>query len=344
MNKILYLFDEQFVKDYLSKKLLPLYPDFVGVKSVKIVPHKKLIWDITYHVVIEFNTVFVTKSKKTKRLSIFCSAHDHEPRLDFYKALKFLWQNGFGEGDLSIPHPLFFSKHFNALFYRGVNGKNLYYYIKKNDRAEVGTIVPKAAYWFAKLHQLKTYEHLNFNEANSRIETVMPGIKHLKERIPQDYPQYAPIFLTIYNAINKKEKDFLASTDKRWLIHGDAHPENIICMGKTKIGMIDFSDFCSADFARDLGAFLQQIGYMINRKIGNIDYAKSMQQLFIKSYCQNAKIKIDAELQSRIDNYYNWTAMRTATYFLIKDQPDPERALPLIKEVAERIGIERELD
>jgi len=31
--------------------------------------------------------------------------------------------------------------------------------------------------------------------------------------------------------------------------------------------------------------------------------------------------------------------MRTATHFLIKDQPAPDRALPLIKEVAERLNL-----
>ncbi len=339
MNKILYLLDEEFVERYLSKKVLRLYPDFIGIKKIKIIPHKKLIWETTYHVVFEYETTFLTKYKKSKKLSIFCSAHSNEPRLDFYKALKFLWQHGFGKGHLSIPHPLFFSKGFNALFYRGVSGKNLYYYIKKNDKAEIESIIAKAAFWFAKLHKLKTYGHLIFNEPNSRIETVLPGMRHILERIKKDYPQYAETFLMIYKTIDKQEKDFLASTDKRWLIHGDAHPENIIRMSRDKIGVIDFSDFCVSDFARDLGSFIQQVGYMSNRKIGDVTYTKKLQKLFLDSYFRNAKIKMNDDLKNRIDNYYNWTTMRTATHFLIKDGPDPERALPLIKEVADRLKI-----
>jgi thiamine kinase-like enzyme len=339
MNKILHLLDEQFVKDYLSRKMLQFYPGFSRIEKIKIIPHKKLIWETTYHVVIEYETTFINKDGGSETLPIFCSAHDHESRLDFYKALKFLWQHGFGDGDLSIPHPLFFSKGFNALFYRGVNGKNLYYYIKKNDRAEIKIIIAKAAFWFAKLHKLETYGHLIFNEANSRIETVLPGIKHILTKVAQDYPQYTDIFSTIYGTINKQEKDFLASTDQRWLVHGDAHPENIICMGRTKIGVIDFSDFCSSDFARDLGSFIQQLGYMSNRKIGDEKYAKKIQKLFLDSYLENAKIKLDKNLQARIDNYYNWTTMRTATHFLIKDGPEPDRAVPLIREVAGRLNI-----
>lgn len=339
MNKILHLLDEQFVKDYLSKKILQFYPDFVAIKKIKILPHKKLIWETTYHVVFEYETTFIMKNKRTKNLSIFCSAHSNEPRLDFYKALKFLWQHGFGKGDLSIPHPLFFSKGFNALFYRGVSGRNLYYYIKKDDRVKIESTIIKAAFWFAKLHGLETYGHLVFNKPNSRIESVFPGMPHILERVAQDYLQYSSTFSEIYNCINQKEKDFLASTEKRWMVHGDAHPENIICMGKTKIGMIDFSDFCSADFARDLGSFIQQLGYMCNRKIGDEQYTKKLQKLFLDSYIKNAKIKLDDDLQSRIDNYYNWTTMRTATHFLIKDGPEPDRAVPLIKEVADRLNI-----
>lgn len=339
MNKINYLLDEQFVKAYLTKKLLPIYKDFAAIDSVKIIPHKKLIWESTYHVVFEFATVFITKDGRREELPIFCSAHDHESRLDFYKSLKFLWQHGFGDGDLSIPHPLFYSQGFNALFYRGVTGENLYYYIKKNDLAEIESIIPKAALWFSKLHALPVDSNLHFNKINSRIETVMPGIAHILGKIKDDFPQYAQVCKEIYEIVDKKEKDFLAATDKRWLIHGDAHPENIIRMSRDKIAVIDFSDFCTADFARDLGSFIQQIGYMSNRKIGNAVYTKKLQDLFLTSYLDNAKIKLDDSLQDRIDNYYNWTAMRTATYFLIKDGVEPERAKPLVEEVMNRLGI-----
>ena len=342
MNKILHLLDEQFVKDYLGRKILPFYSDFVGIEKIEILPHKKMIWDFTYHVVFEYKTTFLTKAGVKKKIPIFCTAHDRESRLDFYKALKFLWQNGFGKGNLSIPHPLYYSKGFNALFYRGVEGKNLYCYIKKNDRNEIENIISKAAFWFAKLHNLPVNKELKFNLVNSRIETIVPGMEHILERIKEDYPHLSPLITEIYSTIDKKEKDFFASADKRWLIHGDAHPENIIRMSRDKIAVIDFSDFCVADFARDLGSFVQQIGYMSNRKIGDESYTKKIQKLFLDCYFKNAKIKLDDGLQERIDNYYNWTTMRTATFFLMKENAEPERATPLIKEVAQRLDLKFE--
>lgn len=339
MNKILYLLDEEYVKEYLSRKMLQFYPEIKSIKKIKIITHKKLIWDTTYHVVFEYKTLFQLKNNKTKKLSIFCSAHSHEPRLDFYQALKFLWQHGFGEGNLSLPHPLFFSNGYNALFYRGVIGKNLYYYIKKDDRAIINSIIPKAANWLAKLHKLSADDNFSFNKENSRIETALPGKQVIFDKIREMYPGILPIFSEIYNRIDDKEKLFFQSTKKRWLIHGDAHPENVIMMSPKKIAIIDFSDFCSGDFARDLGTFIQQLGYMSNRKIGDSEYTKKIQKLFLDSYLKNAKIKIDEDLQDRIDNYYDWTSMRTATHFLIKDSPDPERAKPLMKEVADRLNI-----
>ena len=109
MNKILQLFDKQYVRELFTKEVLPLYPDFTAVKNIKIYAHKDYVWDTTYHVVIEFTTAFLTADGRLKKLPIFCSAHSEEPRKNVFDALKFLWDNGFGKGYLSAPHPLFYS-------------------------------------------------------------------------------------------------------------------------------------------------------------------------------------------------------------------------------------------
>ncbi|RLC38864.1 hypothetical protein DRH27_01215 [Candidatus Falkowbacteria bacterium] len=340
MNKILQLFDEKYVVGLLTEKVLPLYPGFSGVRSVKIRAYKKMIWEHTYHVVIEFKTSFLSKNGKVVQIPIFCSAHSEEPRKNVYDSLKFLWEHGFGKGKLSIPHPLFYSDYFKGTFYRGVEGRNLYRFIREDNRKEVESIVLKAAAWFAKLHSIDTKEAHNFNKENSRIETVFPGIKHILWRIGEDYPQYGGVYKKIYKIVNKREKDFLVSTSKRWLVHGDAHPENIIKMSPRKIAVIDFTDLCLSDFARDIGAFTQQLEFMINRKISGKEYAEKVKKIFINNYFKNSKIKLNSEIQARIDNYYYWTAMRTATYFLIKDKPEPERSHPVILKVCQEMDIE----
>ena len=114
MNKIHKLFDEKFVKNLFNKKVLPLYPEFEKIKSIKIKSHKKGIWEKKYyHVVLEFKTTFVTKEGKLKKLPIFCSAHHEEPRKNVHTVLKYLWDNSFSKGHLTVPHPLFYSTYFS---------------------------------------------------------------------------------------------------------------------------------------------------------------------------------------------------------------------------------------
>lgn len=341
MNKIEKLLDEKYVKDFFKGKVLPLYPDFSDIKKIRIKLHKELIWEYTYHVVIEFSTIFLTNEGKQKTLPIFCSAHSEEPRKNVYDILKFLWQHDFSKGYLSIPHPLFYSDYFRGTFYRGVKGDNLYQYIRDRNFGEIELIVFMAAAWFAKLHRLKNVENIpGLNKDNERIETIVPGVNHILYRIDEMYPHYSEIYKKIYTALIDNEDKFLSSTTQRWLVHGDAHPENIIKMGRKKIAIIDFTDFCLSDFARDIGSFLQQLEFMCNRKIGDPVYAEKVKKLFLENYLKNAKINLDESLRERIDNYYSWTAMRTATFFLIKSEPEPDRAKPLIETVAKKLGIE----
>lgn len=340
MNKILQLLDDDFVKSYLTKKVLPMYPDLKSIESIKIIPHKKMIWETTYHAVFEFETTFVDKNDQRNIIPIFCTAHSNEPRKNVFTSLKYLWDKGFSSGDLSIPHPLFYSAYFQATFYRGVEGKNLYYYIKKNDREELEIMIPKAAALFAKLHGIKNDGTRNFNRGYSRIKTVNPGAAHILERIKNEHNDYYEFYKTAYDVFIKKESKFFNSTESRWLVHGDAHPENIIRMSERKIALIDFTDLSLADYARDLGSFSQQLEYMIGRKIGNRDYAQAMSKLFLDSYFSVSKnTRLDDEVKQRIDMYYNWTAIRTTTHFLLKLNTEISRAEELIIQVSKNMNI-----
>lgn len=337
MEKAEQLLNKEYMIKLLREKVLPLYPDFIEIESLKIQIHKKLAWDNFYHMVLSYDTIFTKKDGSEEELPIFCSAHSEEPRENVFKVLNFLWESGFGKGHLSIPHPLFYSEHLNGTFYRGAEGKNLYRYIRVADLAEVENIVPKAAEWFAKLHKLSTDASLNFNEMNSRIRTVIPGSPHILERIRKDFPQHLEFFSKIYEKFINDEEQFLALTDKRWLVHGDAHPENIIHISETKIAVIDFTDLCLTDFARDLGAFSQQLEYMCNRKIEDKDFAIKMKKLFLDTYFKNSEVKLTPDLQARIDTYYYWTASRTAIHFLMKHDAEPARAEALIEKIKKEL-------
>src|SRR3989339_211545 len=273
MNKILPLFDEKYVIGLLKEKVLPMYPDFLDIKRVKIQPYKKLIWENTYHVVVEFKTTFLTKDGKRKKLPIICAAHSSEPRKNVFESLEFLWGHDFGRGYLTIPHPLFYSDDFRGTFYRGVEGKNLYQYIKEKKVNEIETIVSKTALWFVKLHNLPTGKARNFNEENSRIATVYPGVRHILWRVKENFPQYED-------------------------------------------------------------AFTQQLEYMSSRKIEDQTYAARIKDIFLDRYFKNSpRRKLNEDIRKRIELYYYWTSMRTATFFLIKDKAEPERAEAIVDKI-----------
>ena len=339
MNKILQLFDQQYVLDLFNQQVLPLYPGFKAIKDIKISPVKKNVWVTTYHVVIEFMTSFLSADGRVTELPIYGSAHSNEPRKSSFEALSFLWQQGFSQGHLAVPRPLFFSDYFNGYFYRGVQGKNLYYYIRHKNFTEIKNIIPKAAAWFAKLHSLPAEQAKNFNKQNSHVQTVIPGFALIFDKLEHEYPDYYETYKKTFEFIGQKEKQFLKDSGRRWLIHGDAHPENVIKMSADTIAVIDFTDICLADFARDLGAFLQQFAYMSIRKIEDKNYLKTIQNLFLNSYLKLANLELDQALEQRINYYYGWTALRTATLFLLKENPEPERAHELLAKVRQDLKL-----
>jgi len=340
MNKILHLLNEEFARDYLRRKALPLYPQFSDIVRVKIRPYKKLIWETTYHVVIGFDVYFKNLNDDVFRVSLVCSAHSNEPRENIYKVLRYLWAKKFNNSEIILPRPLFFSKGFNGSFYEAIDGENLLYYIKQNNSLEIEKIVKASARLFARLHATPVGSEANFNPLNARIKTVIPGVDNIFKDMDERYPElYLDDLRRFYNYFISQEEAYLATSPELKLIHGDAHPENIIKTSDTSIGMIDFTDFCLGDFARDLGTFMQQLEYKIMAKIGDIDLAEKMKKLFINTYLQEANLSDSPELQSRLKLYYNWTAIRTATYLFLKFDPHQEQGDKLFKKAKQNLNL-----
>ena len=339
MNIILQLLDPDFVKKLFIKELLQRVPEMVEIKNVSIEAIKKNIWNTTYHVVFRFTTTFINQAGKEETWPIYCTAHSSEPRESVFEALTFLMQENFSQGGLTVPRPLFYSPEFRATFYRGVEGKLLYQSIKEKNFAEIESGVTKAAAWFAKLHSLPTKEVINYNPQNSHIATVVPGREHILKKTGELYPKYLKIYERLYHLFILREESFLDSSIRLWLVHGDAHPENVVLTADHKLAMIDFTDICLSDFARDLGAFLQQLDYMVKHKTDDPVFTDKIKKIFLNSYLEFAKIKMDESLEARINNYYYWTMLRTASFFLFKHDAQPESARPLLEMICTQLNI-----
>ncbi|TSD01111.1 MAG: hypothetical protein Athens071426_710 [Parcubacteria group bacterium Athens0714_26] len=340
MNKIRKLFDEQFVLDLFCREVLPHYSAFKSISRVEIRPYKDLVWDTTYHVVIGFNTYFLKPDGTEIKIPIFCSAHSDEPRENVYKALKYLWTHNFPGGFVDIPDPIFYSDDFRGTFYRGLRGDNMLHYIKNQDYEAVRHLVSLSARLFARLHSLPTSPDANVNPHNSRIRTVIPGLEKIYREMGERYNnKYNADLKKIYDYLTEREDKFFMSGQPLTLIHGDAHPENIIVTALDRIGLIDFTDLCLGDFARDLGAFSQQLEYKILYKVGDEDFAAEMKSLFLTDYLRAANKELTADLQARIDLYYNWTAVRTATYWFLRFGHDEKRAEILLEKVKNNLKL-----
>lgn len=340
MNKILHLLDEEFARDYLRRKALPLYPQFSNIIRVKIRPYKKMIWETTYHVVIGFEVDFSDASGEIWRVPLVCSAHSNEPRENVYKVLHYLWFKKFNDPEIVLPRPLFFSKGFNGSFYEAIAGENLLYYIKHNNVSEMEKIIKSAARLFARLHATPVEPEANFNPLNSHIKTVIPGVDNIFKEMEARYPgRYSDDLRCFYDYFIAQEESYFATSPELKLIHGDAHPENIIKTGDDSIGIIDFTDFCLGDFARDLGTFMQQLEYKIMAKIGDVDFAEKMKKLFIDTYLQATNLSNSPDLQKRLKLYYNWTAIRTATYLFLKFDAHPEQGDALFQKAKQNLNL-----
>lgn len=328
MNKILPLLNEEFVLSYLTEKVLPLYPNFKKILKLKIHPYKKNVWLTTYHVVISYRLTLLNRHGKEKEMEVVCSAHSSEPRQNVFKVLNYLWKTGLFQGRLVIPHPLFFSEEFNGVFYRAISGYNLLYFIKSKDKKKITSMVKKAAFLFARLHKLPIpIDESIFVDDNRLLRSVVPGRDTIILEIGNRFNgRYIKDIARHYETFIEAEEGYLNNTKERYLIHGDAHPENIIAVGRTKIGVIDFTDFCPGDFARDLGTFMQQLEYKIKRHELGLEFAVKMKKLFLDSYLEKREIEMTPSLQKRIDLYYNWTAVRTAAFWLLKHDAEPEKA------------------
>ncbi len=339
MNVILRLLEEGYVQKLFEKKVLPLYEGATSIRLDKISPVKKMIWHTTYHIVFRYDATLTMSSGRSEAIEIYCSAHSSEPRKIVYDVLSYLWGRDFAEGELTIPKPLFYSKKFNAAFYQGMVGVNLYSFIKNNDYAEVERLLPLTASWFAKLHALPVRKNKLFMQPNSRIATVFPGAEHVLSEVQHRCPANYDLYKAFYQRFNESEERIFSEGRHLRLIHGDAHPENVIRLNDGRLGVVDFTDMSLGDVARDLGTFLQQLEFMIERKMDDPSFAKKAMDIFLSSYLGRSGMKMSDDLQARMDIYYNWTTIRTASYFLLKHDPQPERAEPMIAKVAKNLKI-----
>lgn len=334
MNPASLLLDENYIRELFRQEVLPQYPGFQSIGKIRIRPYKKMMWSTTYHMVIKYVTHFIAEDGASVRLPIVATAHSSEAREKVFSTLSYLWNHNLSDNEINIPRPLFYQAELRATFYRAIEGENLLYFIKSKDWPELEDGMLKTARLFAKIHSLPIEGDYKFNEENSRVATVLPGDKFVLAELARRFEgRYLQPVSEIYKYIIDCENVFLDNTAKRWLVHGDAHPENVIKLTLDRIGIIDFTDFCLADFTRDLGAFIQQMEYRMRERVDDPSLIDKMKHLFLDEYFRVSSEPRDAAIEERINIYYNFASLRTAIYWLLKHDCDPARADSLLDKI-----------
>lgn len=339
VNRIVELLDKKYLVVFFKERLSSCYDNLSAVEIESVRPIKKHIWHTTYHVVVCYDLNLLFDGGQSRKKIIYVTAHDHEPRKQVLETLRFLADCGFSRGKYLVPKPLFYDEFYNATFYEGVVGENLYHFIKENNRPVINQLVDQTARWFSHLHDIHNGVNTFYENQNRLIETVSPGRNTVLSLIGQRFPEYSARYEKIYSVFINAERKYLSTHKKLSVIHGDAHPENVIQILPGKLALIDFVDMSIGDRARDIGCFLQQLEYMTIRKIGDAAYTAELKDLFLTSYLKYAKLKKTPSLLKRIERYYLYTAIRTASFFLLKHESEPERAAPLIDQVCEALNI-----
>ncbi|MAG29037.1 hypothetical protein CL632_02735 [bacterium] len=317
MKPIEQLFDPKFAKQYLEKHA-PNFTSEHNLSGLTVKSIKRNIGGDFYHVVIQYD------APSLGHTSIFCTAHAEEDRNIAFRALSFINKHGFKGKDVFLPNPLFFDKKLKVFCYQGVDGKNLLYYITQQ-KTDLSRYLKQAAHWIAALHQTPINKTKNFNPANSYIKTAIPA-DYFLPKINRLFPNNYQEIKSQFEKLVKFEEKNISTLNRKYLIHGDFHPENVIINASDgKVSVIDFTDICLADWTRDVGSFMQQLRYM-SRGMRNDDETKKYQQLFMNEYLTTLNIKKTTAIEKRITLYRAWTAIRSTIFFLTKEPAEPRNA------------------
>jgi thiamine kinase-like enzyme len=335
LGNAFYLLDEKYLRRLFSRKLGWEIFKKGKITKIEIQTHKNLIGSKSFYHIVARYSIYFTKTEN-EPIHIFCNANSKEPRKGAFEALQYIWNQKFNKGALHCPKPLFFSNRLKAMFYYEMPGdKNLFELISQGKCSfkEITDYVKLTANWLKRLHHLPTKKAKNFNPIQSKIETIIPGPEYFLAKIAQkhkDYPQLKVKIEKLFKEINNLEKKYLPEV-KKVIIHGDCHPENVIIApyGKNSIGIIDYTDTCLGDFTRDIGNFLQQLGWM-SREYLPEDKIKQLKRAFLRTYF--GKRKLNQNLKNRLLLYQAWTALRSAIFFLTIRDFDIPRANKLMRE------------
>lgn len=181
---------------------------------------------------------------------------------------KYLYEHGFGEGNILVADPYYFFEDYNLMLYKDVPGNILKHELKEDQKTLVSKI-ELAAKALKKLHSFSTIP-VNLWDPDWAFDAALIG---------KDYPKFAKRILEIRTNILDEIKNRQQATN---LCHGDYSPDNMIFQN-SKIYLIDFGSVCFANKEMDLASFVTKLEVMVPY-FGNIKNPDTLVESFLSTY------------------------------------------------------------
>ncbi|MEK7072592.1 MAG: phosphotransferase, partial [Patescibacteria group bacterium] len=212
------LLDEKYITKLFNANLKKNYPEFIRIDKLQILIIKERLGDDFEHVVANYSFLMarvIGKEKKYLRLNIFCSAHSDGSRKKIMEILKFVNRN-----NISSQKALFYDNKTQAMFYEGVRGQNLYYYIQH--QADIKRYVKEVAIKLASLHKLKIDPKLKISKFRSSLWSLDPSNVLGDKEIKLENCKIE--IIKLLNYIKVEFKKLKIEDNQKFFIHGDFHP------------------------------------------------------------------------------------------------------------------------
>lgn len=274
MNKDLnFLLDKSKVEDFLSQRSQEIFGEKKQIQILEIdrtSTYNKSSYNIMYKIQLgdEIKEIRASASEQLSKKTNF-------------ELLKFIYTNGFNQGDFLIAKPLEYFEDFNIMFYEHIEGKPLMVELT-NSPKELSEKIKLCARLIKKFHGLPKPEVSLWN-ANDFFE-----FKNLERgALKIYYPKIATALDSIVTQI--KEKISIKNTLS--FSHGDFQPNNLI-ISENKIYVFDFDLACMIQKEFDLANFVNQLRIMTKR-FGNFEHFENLKKEFLSQYGQYDQTEYD---------------------------------------------------
>jgi len=244
MKSIKFLLNQDWVKDFFSKKISQYFPQKQLI-NCEIEPLK--IYLDYKSVVIRYRLELSDEKNNISEKNIIGKAEKPEQNsyiLTDYSTTKFLWEQGLND---IVPRPLEYLAAFNLYLYEFVPGYFLQELsIKHKDQEFLGKI-PAVVEGLKRIHELKGLKK------KQKEENWKGDLRLVKKYWPAALDKTL-LWVKGCRLLRKKYRKYF-DTKFYKITHGDFYSRNIL-VNKDQIKLIDFSNSAVYDPLNDVGNFL----------------------------------------------------------------------------------------